>query len=159
MSSFCDRLLKSGGDKMSEAETEAYLTKLVKLFSYLEDKDLFGEIFRNQLAKRLLNSKSASDDMEKTMISKLKADVGAQFTSKMEGMMNDLTTGLEHKKKFDDFHSKCEKTSPINFSVQVRRGRSRRADEGGGTGRGAFDKGELGKEGGSCYVLERFGKS
>ena len=58
-----------------------------------------------------------TDDMEKTMISKLKADVGAQFTSKMEGMMNDLTTGLEHKKKFDDFHSKCEKTSPINFSV------------------------------------------
>lgn len=42
------------------------------MFSYLTDKDLFAEIYRNQLAKRLLNQRSASDDMEKLMIGKLK---------------------------------------------------------------------------------------
>lgn len=47
---------------------EEYLAKVVQLFSYLTDKDLFAEIYRNQLAKRLLNQRSASDDMERLMI-------------------------------------------------------------------------------------------
>ena len=55
MSSYCDRILKSGGgEKLSEAEVETKLDKIVQLFSYLTEKDLFAEIYRNQLAKRLL---------------------------------------------------------------------------------------------------------
>ena len=34
------------------------------------------------------------------MIGKLKMRCGAQFTSKMEGMMNDLSIGAEHKQDF-----------------------------------------------------------
>ena len=33
---------------------------MVNLFTYLTDKDLFAEIYRNQLAKRLLNQRCAS---------------------------------------------------------------------------------------------------
>jgi cullin 1 len=51
---------------------EEYLEKTVQMFSYLTDKDLFAEIYRNQLAKRLLNQRSASDEMERLMIGKLK---------------------------------------------------------------------------------------
>ena len=36
------------------------------------------------MAKRLLNAKSASDEIEKIMIAKLKSECGQQFTSKME---------------------------------------------------------------------------
>ncbi len=73
LSSFCDRILKTGSnEKLSDVEIEEYLEKSVQLFSYLTDKDLFAEIYRNQLAKRLLNQRSASDDMEKLMIGKLK---------------------------------------------------------------------------------------
>lgn len=54
---------------------EEYLSKVVQLFSYLTDKDLFAEIYRNQLAKRLLNQRSASDDMERLMIGKLKLSI------------------------------------------------------------------------------------
>lgn len=60
------------------------ISQTVQLFAYLTDKDLFAEIYRNQLAKRLLNQKSASDDMERVMIGKLKMKCGAQFTTKME---------------------------------------------------------------------------
>jgi len=121
ISTYCDRLLKAGGEKLSEAEIEQNLDSIVELFTYLRDKDYFGEVFRNQLAKRLLNQKSASDDLEKSMISKLKAQVGSQFTSKMEGMMNDLSTADEHDKGFKDFQKlpheegKC----PLDTSVQV----------------------------------------
>eukprot|EP00970_Alexandrium_tamarense_P010228 scaffold2048_cov204-Alexandrium_tamarense.AAC.49 len=59
MSTFCDRVLKSGGEKLSETEVEQSLDRIVQLFSFLTDKDLFAEIYRNQLAKRLLNQRSA----------------------------------------------------------------------------------------------------
>mmetsp|Transcript_70999 Transcript_70999/g.199257 ORF Transcript_70999/g.199257 Transcript_70999/m.199257 type:complete len:522 (+) Transcript_70999:189-1754(+) len=85
MSSFCDRILKTGGEKLSDEDVESFLEKTVQLFSYLVDKDLFSEIYKNQLAKRLLNQRSASDDHERLMISKLKARCGSQFTGKLLG--------------------------------------------------------------------------
>jgi cullin 1 len=57
-------------------QMEEYLEKTVQMFSYLTDKDLFAEIYRNQLAKRLLNQRSASDEMERLMIGKLKLRYG-----------------------------------------------------------------------------------
>jgi cullin 1 len=50
MSTFCDRILKSGGEKLSESEVEESLDRIVQLFSYLTDKDMFAEIYRNQPA-------------------------------------------------------------------------------------------------------------
>jgi cullin 1 len=127
MSSFCDRLLKTGGEKLSDGEVEEYLNKVVQLFSYLTDKDLFAEIYRNQLAKRLLNQRSASDDAERLMIGKLKLKCGSQFTGKMEGMMNDLAIGVDHASDFEKhLQSQAEGDSKgagmvgkVEFSVQV----------------------------------------
>jgi len=73
----------------------------VQLFSYLTDKDFFADIYRNQLAKRLLNGRSKSDDAERTMIQKLKLRCGAQFTSSMEGMINDLNIAADHLRDFE----------------------------------------------------------
>ena len=101
MSSFCDRLLKTGStEKLNDNETDEYLEKTVQLFSYLTEKDMFAEIYKNQLAKRLLNQRSASDDMERAMIGKLKMRCGVQFTAKLEGMMNDLSVGEDMSKEF-----------------------------------------------------------
>jgi cullin 1 len=130
LASYCDGFLKTGGERMTEKQVEEELGKVVQLFGYLQDKDLFEEIYRNLLAKRLLNDRSASDDAEKSMISKLKLRCGAQFTQKMEGMISDLAIGKDHlekfrkadadaKKKKDD--PKAPPTSPLgdSFSVQV----------------------------------------
>jgi len=122
LAAFCDRLLKKGGEKLSDSQVETKLTQIVQLFSYLNDKDLFSDIYRNLLSKRLLNQKSANDDAEKSMIGKLKLKCGAQFTSKMEGMLNDLTTGKDHLEKFQTFVKENEKKFNLNgveFSVQV----------------------------------------
>ena len=117
MSTFCDRILKSGGEKLSETEVEENLDKIVQLFSYLTDKDLFAEIYRNQLAKRLLNQRSTSDDSEKLMIAKLKVQCGTQFTSKMEGMLSDLAVGAQQKTEFEQRMRSVD--SKIEFGVQV----------------------------------------
>lgn len=101
LSGFCDRLLKSGGERLTESEAEDFLEKTVQIFSYLTDKDVFSEIYRNQLAKRILNQRSNSDDMERAMVGKLKLRCGAQFTGKMEGMLNDLAVANEGHVDFD----------------------------------------------------------
>ncbi|CAE7375212.1 CUL1, partial [Symbiodinium necroappetens] len=95
----------------------------VELFSFLSDKDLFAEIYRNQLSKRLLYETSASEDAEKSMIAKLKMKCGAQFTSKLEGMLTDLSLALDTQKDFKDH---CEQLPEgkaalggIEFNVTV----------------------------------------
>lgn len=49
---YCDDLIRKS--KATNTELERELDKLVKLFSYLEDKDLFHESYRRFLSKRLL---------------------------------------------------------------------------------------------------------
>jgi len=117
LSTFCDRVLKSGGEKLSEAEVEDNLEKVVQIFSYLTEKDRFAEIYRNQLAKRLLNQRSASDDLEKAMIAKLKMQCGTQFTAKLEGMLNDLAVGSDQKTEFET--RMREHDTKMDFGVQV----------------------------------------
>lgn len=55
---YTDSILRRGGMKIEESKQEEYLEKIVKLFTHLIDKDLFIEVFRSYLAKRLLNEKS-----------------------------------------------------------------------------------------------------
>ena len=51
-----------------------------------QGKDVFEAFYKKDLAKRLLLARSTSIDAEKAAISKLKAECGSQFTSKLEGM-------------------------------------------------------------------------
>ena len=56
----------------------------------VQGKDVFEAFYKKDLAKRLLLGKSSSTDAEKTMITKLKAECGSQFTNKLEGMFKDV---------------------------------------------------------------------
>ena len=51
---------------------------------------MFEAFYKKDLAKRLLLQRSVSNDAEKGMITKLKAECGSQFTNKLEGMFNDM---------------------------------------------------------------------
>jgi cullin 1 len=92
LSSFCDQILRKRGDSrtMTDHDVEDVLEKVVKLFTYLADKDLFLDVYKNHLAQRLLTQKSYSEDWEKLMMSKLKLRCGSQYTSRMEGMLYDV---------------------------------------------------------------------
>jgi len=123
MSSFCDRILKKSGERLSDDQVEKFLEKMVELFSFLCDKDLFAEIYRNQLSKRLLYETSASEDAEKSMIAKLKMKCGAQFTSKLEGMITDLSLASDLQKDFrehtDGLPEGRNALGGVDFSVTV----------------------------------------
>ncbi|KAL0371417.1 UNVERIFIED_CONTAM: Cullin-1 [Sesamum angustifolium] len=50
LASFCDNILKKGGnDKLSDEAIEETLDKVVKLLAYVNDKELFAEFYRFQV--------------------------------------------------------------------------------------------------------------
>ncbi|KAH9262761.1 hypothetical protein BASA82_000217 [Batrachochytrium salamandrivorans] len=101
---YADSILKSGGeDKLDEGQMEDVLEKIVCLFHFLSDKDVFSDVYRNLLAKRLLNQRSASPFAERSMIQKLKLKCGSFFTSKLEGMLTDLDLGKDVSKQFVNY--------------------------------------------------------
>ena len=88
-----DRVL-SGKVRLAEEEVESCLEQIIQLFQFLSDKDLYAELYREQLAKRLLSRRSTAIHTEKSMIVKMKTQQGAPFTTKLEGMVNDFTLGV-----------------------------------------------------------------
>lgn len=121
LATFCDNILKKGGsEKLSDEAIEETLEKVVKLLAYISDKDLFAEFYRKKLARRLLFDKSASDDHERSILTKLKQQCGGQFTSKMEGMVTDLTLARENQASFEEYLSNNPQAHPgIDLTVTV----------------------------------------
>ncbi|XP_033759377.1 cullin-3-A-like [Pecten maximus] len=108
LSLFIDDKLKKGVKGMTEQEIEMVLDKSMVLFRFLQEKDVFERYYKQHLARRLLLSKSGSDDSEKNMISKLKTECGCQFTSKLEGMFKDMTVSNTIMEEFKGFLTRGE---------------------------------------------------
>ncbi|CAK9175952.1 unnamed protein product [Ilex paraguariensis] len=121
LASYCDNILKKGGsEKLSDEAIEETLDKVVKLLAYISDKDLFAEFYRKKLSRRLLFDKSANEDHERLILTKLKQQCGGQFTSKMEGMVTDLTLAKDNQNNFQDYLSNNPIANPgIDLTVTV----------------------------------------
>ncbi|KAL7253373.1 hypothetical protein ACSBR1_007828 [Camellia fascicularis] len=121
LATFCDNILKKGGsEKLSDEAIEETLEKVVKLLAYISDKDLFAEFYRKMLARRLLFDKSANDEHERSILTKLKQQCGGQFTSKIEGMVTDLTLARENQTNFEEYLKTNPDASPgIDLTVTV----------------------------------------
>ncbi|ORX99040.1 Cullin-domain-containing protein [Basidiobolus meristosporus CBS 931.73] len=87
---YCDTLLRKSAKNPEEADLEDLLNNIMTVFKYVEDKDVFQKFYSKMLAKRLVNSTSASDDAEASMISKLKEACGYEYTSKLQRMFTDM---------------------------------------------------------------------
>lgn len=117
---FIDEKLKSGKGT-TEEELENLLDKLMTLFRYIQGKDVFEAFYKKDLAKRLLLSKSASLDAEKSMIAKLKTECGSNFTNKLEGMFKDIDSSKELMVRFKEskFVEKLSHLPTIELNVYV----------------------------------------
>jgi cullin 3 len=97
LSLFVDESIKKSGGK-SEQEIETTMDNAIVIFRFIKDKDVFEKYYKNHLAKRLLKSYS---DLERTLISKFKNELGSSFTSKLEGMFRDINLSKEVSKNFN----------------------------------------------------------
>jgi len=87
---YIDELMRSGLKGAAEGEVECELEKVIIIFRYLHDKDVFEVLYKQYLAKRLLNQRSISSEAERQMLVKLKRECGYQYTTKLEGMITDI---------------------------------------------------------------------
>ncbi|KAF1848391.1 Cullin-domain-containing protein [Cucurbitaria berberidis CBS 394.84] len=95
ISLFIDENMKKGIKGKTEMEIDAVLEKAIILLRYVQDKDLFERYYKKHLCRRLLMNKSISNEVEKQMISKMKIELGNNFTLKLEAMFKDMTISEE----------------------------------------------------------------
>ena len=75
---------------MNDVDIEEVIDKVIQIFRFLTDKDIFEGFYKYSLAKRLLDNKMTNTDAEKLVIAKLKEECGFMFTSKLEVMFKDM---------------------------------------------------------------------
>uniref|UniRef100_A0A6V7QQE6 Cullin family profile domain-containing protein n=1 Tax=Ananas comosus var. bracteatus TaxID=296719 RepID=A0A6V7QQE6_ANACO len=121
LASFCDNALKNGGgEKLSGETIEEMLETVVKLLTFIHDKDLFVEFYRKKLARRLLFERNASDEHERSFLAKLKLHCGGQLTSKLEGMVTDITLARKNQASFEEYlDSDPHVDLDLDFTVTV----------------------------------------
>lgn len=98
--------------KVADVEVDGLLQSCMIVFNHLIDKDMFADLHRAYLAKRLLGKRSVSHDSEKYIVGLMKLQCGAQFTSKLEGMLHDYVAATS---ALGEYESECklwQKTQP-----------------------------------------------
>eukprot|EP00041_Stephanoeca_diplocostata_P015979 m.310708 g.310708 ORF g.310708 m.310708 type:complete len:336 (-) comp20213_c0_seq1:397-1404(-) len=116
---FFDAKLRTGYKECTEEVLEDLFDRTMVLFRFINGKDVFEAFYKNYLARRLLLQKSASDDAERTILSKLKHECGSGFTSKLEGMFKDMKLSADLTSSFRDTVQRDSIGSGIDLTVNV----------------------------------------
>ncbi|KDE04922.1 hypothetical protein MVLG_04678 [Microbotryum lychnidis-dioicae p1A1 Lamole] len=115
ISLYIDDNLKKGLKGKTEDEVDDVLNKTIALFRYLTEKDRFEKYYNTHLAKRLIASKSVSDDAERNMLAKFKIEAGAAFTQAAEGMMKDVKISEDTLAEFKRYTARQVDEPPFSL--------------------------------------------
>lgn len=121
ISLFIDENMKKGIKGKTESEVDMLLDKAILLLRYIQDKDMFERYYKKHLCKRLLMAKSLSVDVEKQMISRMKIELGNNFTTKLEAMFTDMSRSEELTAGFRQHVARLGDADPkrIDLSINV----------------------------------------
>ena len=123
LSLYVDDLIRHQMKLQSETDIDLRLNDVISIFRHLQDKDLFEEHYKAQLAQRLLagGASAVSGEVERSLIGKLKAESGHQFTSRLEGMFKDMELSKQLQQSYHSSYSlSFPSSSPsTELTVQV----------------------------------------
>ncbi|KAJ6141541.1 hypothetical protein N7470_009931 [Penicillium chermesinum] len=102
-------------------EVDALLDNGITLLRYIKDKDLFETYYKKHLSRRLLMKRSVSMDAERQMISKMKMEVGNQFTQRIESMFKDMAVSEDLTASYKEHiaRSADPDQKPIDLEINV----------------------------------------
>ncbi|KAI2508977.1 cullin-like protein [Fragilaria crotonensis] len=105
-------------------KSETSLEPLLYLFAHMQAKDIFEAFYKKDLAKRLLMNRVQSMDLERQFVSLLKTECGAGYTSKMEGMFQDMEWSRESLARYREspeyLSMRGNRESPaVDMEVQI----------------------------------------
>ncbi|KAM3087991.1 hypothetical protein ACMFMG_002056 [Clarireedia jacksonii] len=108
--------LASTGDE--DAELDRQLDQGLELFRFIEGKDVFEAFYKKDLARRLLMARSASQDAERNMLTKLRVECGNSFTHNLEQMFKDQEIARDEMISYKQSLSNTSKTT-LDLQVNV----------------------------------------
>lgn len=73
---YLDEMFKKDFKTIQEIELNDILDKVIFIFRYLLDKDVFEGFYKNSFAKRLLDNRHNNEDAERALVLKLKEECG-----------------------------------------------------------------------------------
>ncbi|KAI0662263.1 Cullin-domain-containing protein [Cubamyces menziesii] len=114
-----DALLRKNNKMAEEEDLESALNKVMVLFKYIDDKDVFQQFYTTKLSKRLIHGVSASDEAEASMISKLKEACGFEYTNKLQRMFTDMSLSKDLTDNFKERMQQNHDDMDITFSIMV----------------------------------------
>lgn len=114
-----DLLLRKNNKLAEEGDLEGALNRVMILFKYIEDKDVFQTFYTTKLSKRLIHGVSASDESEASMISKLKEACGFEYTNKLQRMFTDMSLSKDLTDQFKDRMQQNHDDMDMSFSIMV----------------------------------------
>ncbi|KAF7721987.1 Cullin-2 [Apophysomyces ossiformis] len=111
--------LFKGSRDAEVGDSEDRLMKMITLFKYVDDKDVFQKFYSRMLAKRLIFGVSASEEMEANMINRLKEICGVEYTSKLNKMFTDMSLSNDLNTNFKDFLKQKPYKLGVGFDMLI----------------------------------------
>ncbi|KHO00716.1 ubiquitin ligase subunit CulD [Metarhizium album ARSEF 1941] len=103
-----------------DAELDRQLDQALELFRFIEGKDAFEAFYKKDLARRLLMGRSASQDAERNMLTKLRSECGSNFTHNLEQMFKDQELAKDEMELYRQWSDKNrERKGPVDLSVII----------------------------------------
>uniref|UniRef100_A0A1I7T5D7 CULLIN_2 domain-containing protein n=1 Tax=Caenorhabditis tropicalis TaxID=1561998 RepID=A0A1I7T5D7_9PELO len=99
---FTDQLFKKSAKMPDENEMDSIQNRVLNIFKYLEDKDVFLKYYTKMFSKRLINDLSASDEAEQSFISKLTVSCGFEYTNRLSKMVQDVQVSKDFTTNFKE---------------------------------------------------------
>ena len=106
-------------DVDEEREVNNQLDQVLDLFRFVHGKAVFEAFYKKDLARRLLMNRSASADAERSMLTRLRTECGASFTSNLEQMFKDIELAREEMAAYKTSLSEKGHTPLIDLSVNT----------------------------------------
>jgi cullin 3 len=97
---YLDDQFKKDFKNNTETEIAEKVDRIIQIFRYLQDKDIFENFYKNSLSKRLLDQRRVLDEAEKEVIKKLKEECGFGFTQRLEVMFKDIKMSEQRMQEF-----------------------------------------------------------
>lgn len=114
---YLDDQFKKDFKNNTEVEISDKVDKIIQIFRYLQDKDIFESFYKNSFAKRLLEQRRVLEEAEKEVIKKLKEECGFLFTQRLEVMFKDIKMSEQRMHDFKKIQSYQLLSVDLNVKV------------------------------------------
>ena len=95
LAEYFDDIVRKQTKSLPGPELEQFISDGIMLFQYVSSKDVFEAWYRLHLSKRLLAGSRLDAELEQTLVNKLKLECGTSYTTKIEGMIADISNSAE----------------------------------------------------------------